>query len=211
MRKPSPSATTRDLIARITLRDDGSQVLDVVEIVSGEPVLDAFVLPRSLGLVASMTFDNDNASLLFGQRRGGISEFDLATAVLTQSHFVETSGGVAWLWVSSDGLVLHAITDDGAMRWWDTASGLAFEPIRFPSSVIEPLCGSANAVWYSWAAEYAVVATEAGWRQWNLLVDTWPDVACDRAGRNLTLAEWERYLPPGEEYHVTCPQFPPGA
>jgi class 3 adenylate cyclase len=199
-----------ELVARVTLRDDGSQLLDVVEIVSGRPVLEAFALPRSLGLVAAMTFDNENANLLFGHRRGGISELDLATADVTPSRFVETAGGVSWMWVSYDGSVLHAITDDGAMRWWDTASGTAFEPIRFPTSVIEPLFGANNAVWYSWSAEFAVVATEDGWRQWNLLADTWPDVACERAGRNLTLAEWERYLPPGEEYHVTCPQFPPG-
>ena len=31
--------------------------------------------------------------------------------------------------------------------------------------------------------------------------------ACALAGRNLTTAEWERFLP-GEPYRRTCPEFP---
>lgn len=31
--------------------------------------------------------------------------------------------------------------------------------------------------------------------------------ACQRAGRNLTLTEWEQYFP-GEQYHKTCDQWP---
>ncbi len=29
-----------------------------------------------------------------------------------------------------------------------------------------------------------------------------------RRGRNLTLEEWERFLPPGEPYRATCEQWP---
>ena len=45
-------------------------------------------------------------------------------------------------------------------------------------------------------------------RQWNFRFETWPDIACERAGRNLTRAEWDAYLPSDEAYHVTCPQHP---
>lgn len=45
---------------------------------------------------------------------------------------------------------------------------------------------------------------------WNIQVDTWPDIACQVAGRNMTRAEWEQFGPQGEEYQVTCPQFPAG-
>jgi WD40 repeat protein len=34
-------------------------------------------------------------------------------------------------------------------------------------------------------------------------------LACRTAGRNLTSAEWSTFLP-GEPYHQTCPEFPPG-
>lgn len=34
------------------------------------------------------------------------------------------------------------------------------------------------------------------------------ELACDRAGRNLTAEEWARYMPAGEAHRATCPQWP---
>jgi WD40 repeat protein len=36
----------------------------------------------------------------------------------------------------------------------------------------------------------------------------WPQIACDLVGRNLSRAEWDRYV--GGTYHTACTQFPPG-
>jgi len=44
---------------------------------------------------------------------------------------------------------------------------------------------------------------------WNLDIAHWTDTACRLAGRNLTQAEWTRYLP-AEPYRSTCPQWPTG-
>jgi len=38
---------------------------------------------------------------------------------------------------------------------------------------------------------------------------SWKQRACQIAGRNLTVKEWERYLP-DEPYQKTCPQYPEG-
>lgn len=46
---------------------------------------------------------------------------------------------------------------------------------------------------------------------WDVDMAHWGDVACRAAGRNLSHEEWRLYLPPGEPYRATCPQFPPGA
>ena len=43
---------------------------------------------------------------------------------------------------------------------------------------------------------------------WNLDPDVWETQACQAAGRNLTPAEWEEFLPPGEPYRATCEQWP---
>jgi WD40 repeat protein len=37
----------------------------------------------------------------------------------------------------------------------------------------------------------------------------WQTIACHLAGRNLTRAEWDQYLP-GRPYQTTCPQWPTG-
>ena len=34
------------------------------------------------------------------------------------------------------------------------------------------------------------------------------DEACERAGRNLTIGEWQLYMPAGDPYRSTCPQWP---
>ena len=42
---------------------------------------------------------------------------------------------------------------------------------------------------------------------WDLDPAVWQVRACEAAGRNLTRDEWKNYLPDGEPYHATCPQY----
>jgi WD40 repeat protein len=47
-------------------------------------------------------------------------------------------------------------------------------------------------------------------RRWDVDPTSWKNRACDLAGRNLTRAEWARFL--GDEpYRQTCPAYPAGA
>jgi DNA-binding SARP family transcriptional activator/WD40 repeat protein len=43
---------------------------------------------------------------------------------------------------------------------------------------------------------------------WNFDADTWADIACRVAGRNLTRAEWEQLGPRTIDYRATCDQYP---
>ena len=43
---------------------------------------------------------------------------------------------------------------------------------------------------------------------WNLQPETWPEIACQAAGRNMTPEEWEQFGPSDEPYRATCPQWP---
>jgi WD40 repeat protein len=43
---------------------------------------------------------------------------------------------------------------------------------------------------------------------WPLNPNDLRDLACHAAGRNLTRAEWTRYMPKDEPYRATCPNFP---
>ena len=54
----------------------------------------------------------------------------------------------------------------------------------------------------------AYLAVARGLQRWNIDPATWIGVACQRAGRNLTTAEWAQYLPSGEPYRKTCPDNP---
>jgi WD40 repeat protein len=44
--------------------------------------------------------------------------------------------------------------------------------------------------------------------RWDLDQATWAGIACAAAGRNLTRAEWDQYLPNGGPYRATCPDHP---
>lgn len=105
------------------------------------------------------------------------------------------------------------MTADSQPRWWDVATG---------APIGEPIIVSAEALATSKATNYVdylavnldmtarlftVVGAE-GPRQWNFDFATWPVIACARAGRNLTRADWRAGMPTGEPYHVTCPQYP---
>ncbi len=43
---------------------------------------------------------------------------------------------------------------------------------------------------------------------WNLDIESWPRIACQAAGRNLTGDEWKQFGPKDQDYRATCPQWP---
>ena len=45
-------------------------------------------------------------------------------------------------------------------------------------------------------------------RLWDMDTNSWIAKACRRAGRNLTLAEWNTYYSDSTPYEATCPQWP---
>ncbi|MDJ0768306.1 MAG: TIR domain-containing protein [Ilumatobacter sp.] len=44
-------------------------------------------------------------------------------------------------------------------------------------------------------------------RLWDLRIETWKEIACDVAGRNMTEDEWSRYFRDAD-YHASCPDHP---
>jgi WD40 repeat protein len=54
-----------------------------------------------------------------------------------------------------------------------------------------------------------LVSADAGGtaRRWNLRLGELKRLACEKAGRNLTLEEWQKYLGT-EKYRLTCPDLP---
>jgi WD40 repeat protein len=100
--------------------------------------------------------------------------------------------------VSPDGRTVGAMSRDGSLRLWDRASGRAVGP---------PLLGhDKQAIGIAWLADGTLVTASLGGSliAWDTAPDSWADRACELAGRDLTRAEWNRYLPPDEPYRKTC-------
>jgi WD40 repeat protein/serine/threonine protein kinase/two-component SAPR family response regulator len=108
-------------------------------------------------------------------------------------------GNVAF---SPDGATLAAGSTDGTISLWDLVTRRA---------IGQPLTGHTH--WVLGIAfspdgkNLASASFDGTVRMWDVDPESWNARVCQIAGRNLTRAEWEQYLP-GEPYRETCPQWP---
>jgi WD40 repeat protein len=100
---------------------------------------------------------------------------------------------------SPDGHLVAANDGEGAILLWDVAQ-------RHPLPVT--IKGACNTLAFSRDGERLISISQFGEVEFHdLRLSTWQALACQRANRNLTRAEWEQYLP-GEPYRPTCPDLP---
>jgi WD40 repeat protein len=102
---------------------------------------------------------------------------------------------------SRDGKTLASAGNDGTVRLWDVATGRQIGEL--PTSHV----GEVYSVVFSPDGKtLAGGNTDDTVRLWDVayLVNTVPQL-CASAGRSLTPAEWERYVPRGPAYQNICP------
>jgi WD40 repeat protein len=173
---------------------------------TGEPVGEPFTgHPRG---AAGIDFSPDGGILAVGSFGGIILLWDVETHQLIGEP-LDAGGWRIWdVSFSPDGQVLAAACEDGMLRLWDVATGLPIGPplnsqyaatfgVDFsPDGSILATCGKG-------------VGVAGTVRFWDMDPEAWRARACAIAGRNLTQAEWDRYLP-DVPYEVTCEQWPTG-
>jgi len=106
---------------------------------------------------------------------------------------------------SADAKFLATAEDDGTARIWDASKWQEVSAMNYGKS--------RGQVVFSSNLRYLATAEEAA-SSWLLAPELWPlrpadliEQACARLTRNLTLEEWELYLP-GKAPHKTCPNLP---
>jgi len=102
---------------------------------------------------------------------------------------------------SADGsLMLTSNRGGGDTRLWDVDSG---------EQVGDSFGSDTNASLAPDGKSFVSVPVGGGpLTEWNLDPDFWEEQACKAAGRNLTRAEWTKFLPPGAPYRATCERWP---
>ena len=134
---------------------------------------------------------------------GHVVELDPTTLEVVGAPFPGTNGAVFSLAIDDAGRRLLVRAADGSLRVLDIATRTQLgDPID--TGVV---IGNATLRPDGLAA---AAATDQGVVIWDLDPAHWVEAACELAGRNMTRQEWNRYLGDLADYHVTCPDHPPG-
>jgi WD40 repeat protein len=97
------------------------------------------------------------------------------------------------------GQVIASGSADGSIFLWDlTGNDAVGQPLAGPNASVAALAIDAR------EDLLAVGFADGSILIWNINPEAWQQRACERAGRNMTEAEWEKYLQ-GVPYSVTCP------
>ena len=163
-----------------------------------------------VGGVNGVTFDPTGDILVVG---AGLPQYALTLwDVKTQQRIGGPMIGHKYnpwrLAFSPDGELLASGGLDSALRLWDVATG---EPIG-PSLTVNPqyMVGAIMGLAFSDDGRTLYTAsTDGTLRTWSVAPDAWREEVCAIAGRNLTQAEWARYML-DVPYEKTCPQWPAG-
>jgi WD40 repeat protein len=136
---------------------------------------------------ASIDFDNDTIVIWDAKLKKKIRTLDLEGDQLWQR-----------LALSPDGKMLAA-KDFLELVLWDVESG---------QNIGEPLKLTGEEMIFSPDGKLLATTGLGYIGLWDMDPQSWLEQTCKRVGRNLTALEWEKYFP-GEEYRITCPQWPP--
>jgi WD40 repeat protein len=175
---------------------------------TGAQIGRSFEVPGGSSLVVGIAFSPDGRILATGNADGSVSLWDSSTQDLLGSLSGGHADQVLTLAFSPDGRTLASGGGDGTIALWD---------IAHRRQIGESFSGYAekiNGLQFSPDGASLVSGGDAGsyyiWNQilWTQDPTALQDRLCTVAGRNLTHAEWDTFLP-ADPYRRTCPAFPP--
>jgi len=144
-----------------------------------------------------VAFTPDGRTLATGGHEGKIMLWDTRTGRQLGPPLVGHASGVASSAFSPDGRLLATV--DGEAILWDVAAhrqiGTAL-PIRSK--------GPHAVAFLPGGSQLAVTAPNGSVLMWDVNPASWRRRACAVAGRALTRAEWDQFLP-GRPYQDVCP------
>jgi WD40 repeat protein len=176
---------------------NGEEV-EFVDADAGAPVLDPVKGQR-------VAASPDGSVLVTATIDGHLILRDPATAKPTAPEIAGATGRTNNIVFSTDNTRMLVVTWGGAAHVYDVESTRQIG--RTLPVELDPDVAQLGATLRP-DGEQLAVATEHGVQLWNLDPEAWREAACRLAGRNLTREEWEAYIPQGEPYRATCPQWP---
>jgi WD40 repeat protein len=158
-------------------------------------------LDSSSASYAGVAFDAATPTMILGGADGTITWWDLNAR--TPRLSADSGSFIKAIAMSKDGRRLVTMDGYGEARAWDAKNGRLLK--RMPYYRVNALAISPD-------GEFIAAAGEDGARDVIEMTRIWPTdpaaTACAQLQRNLTRAEWQRYLA-DQPYRMTCPNIKP--
>jgi WD40 repeat protein len=160
-------------------------------------------LKGHLGIVYSVAFSPDGKTLASGSKDNKIILWDIETSQPIGQPLTAHTHHIKSVAFSPDGETIVSGSLDNTLILWDVATG---QPIGQP--IMKTVGWGIESVAFSPDGKtIASGSSDSGIILWDVDPNSWIAQSCQRAGRNFTRAEWERYFP-NDEYRKTCEQWP---
>jgi hypothetical protein len=194
---PDGKLISSSLSGTVTIWDLASGKPDIIrDVTMGD------VSPSSL--ITTMAL-SQNGKMALGQIDGTIILWDLEKG-LPDVTLEEHAGMVDSLAWSPDDRLASGSWDNNVIIW-DQESSQPELKLERHSSGVNSVAWSSDGRLASGSADDTIITWEVDIPQVDW--ETWISQECQRAGRNLTQAEWNVYFQ-GETYRKTCMNLPPG-
>jgi WD40 repeat protein len=157
--------------------------------------------------VNSVAFSPDGKTLASGSDDNSIILWDVATRQPIGQPLMGHAGSVLSLAFSPDGKLLASGSWDNTIILWDLATRQPIgQPLKWHTNPVSSVAFSPN----------GKILASGSWDDnvvlWDIVPQSWMERTCQRAGRNLTRAEWAQYFSsmpyPTKQEDATCPQWP---